>query len=81
MGAFWPALSHRRAPGVIMFIEDVDSRTKLASVGLGLTEAEARELRDVLETLLDDQEARHEHVSSADYQTELTVWISDRRAS
>jgi hypothetical protein len=59
-----------------MRIEDVDSGTQVKSLGLRLTAAEAAELRDALEALLaDPQTERHEHVSSADYQTEITVWI------
>ena len=58
-----------------MRIDDVNGRRPLAHVGLGLTEAEASELRDALDLLLGDSGERHEHVSSADYQVELTVWI------
>lgn len=60
-----------------MFIEDANTRTRLSSVGLGLTQDEARELRDTLEILLENPPGRHEHVSSSDYQTEVTVWIAD----
>lgn len=49
----------------------------LTSVGLGLTLAEARELRDALQSLIAKPAATHEHVSSADYQTEITVFIVD----
>jgi hypothetical protein len=44
---------------------------------------EARELRDTLDTLLDDPGERHEHVSSSDAQRELTVWSceADRRVT
>jgi ATP-dependent DNA ligase len=56
-------------------IEEVPAGRRLAHVGLGLTEAEAAELRDTLDTLLGDRAGRHEHVSSADFQTGLTVWI------
>jgi hypothetical protein len=62
-----------------MRIDDINGNTHLTHVGLGLTEAEARELRDTLDILLNDPEDRHEHVSSADYQTELTLWIQRRR--
>jgi hypothetical protein len=59
-----------------MRIDDVNQGRQLRHVGLGGTSDEAEELRDTLELLLSDTgEARHEHVSSADYQTELTVWI------
>jgi hypothetical protein len=58
-----------------MRIDDVVNQRDLPHVGLGLTESEAVELRDVLDTLLSDPEPRHEHVSSKDYGRELTVWI------
>jgi hypothetical protein len=58
-----------------MRIYDLKSKTPLSSVGLGLTASEARELRDSLDGLLGSPAGRHEHVSSADYQTELAVWI------
>lgn len=57
-------------------IDDINGNRELAHVGLALTEAEARELRDTIETLLTDPGERHEHVSSADYQTEITLWIT-----
>jgi hypothetical protein len=50
-----------------MQITGTDTRV-LNRVGLGLTETEARELRDTLTTLLEDSGNRHEHVSSSDYQ-------------
>ena len=61
-----------------MLIEDLPSRRRLDHVGLCLTEDEARELRDKLETLLAEQDSGHEHVSSADFQVEVTVWIERR---
>jgi hypothetical protein len=46
----------------------------LPSAFLWLTAAEASELRDALNDLLaTDQADWHAHVSSADYQTELTI--------
>jgi len=46
----------------------------LSSAFLWLTAAEAAELRDALTDMLaTDQTDWHAHVSSADYQTELTV--------
>jgi hypothetical protein len=50
-----------------MRIDDVKGSRQLSHVGLGLTEVEARELRDTLDLLLSDPIERHEHVSSADY--------------
>ena len=58
-----------------MRIDDVANERELRHVSLGLAESEAIELRDALNTLLGDPEPRHEHVSSADYDRELTVWI------
>ena len=48
---------------------------RLAHVGLGLREDEARELREDLDLLVSDSGLSHEHVSSADYQVEMTVWL------
>jgi hypothetical protein len=52
------------------------------SAYLFLTESEARELRDSIEGMLADRAAggsssRHEHVSSTDYQTEITIAWED----
>ena len=58
-----------------MRIDDTANSTELTHVGLGLTEDEARELRDTLDVLLEDPGARHEYVASSDYQRELTVWL------
>jgi hypothetical protein len=58
-----------------MQIDDVAGSRQLTHIGLGLTRAEAKELRDTLDLLLNDSVDTHEHVSSIDYQTELTVWI------
>lgn len=60
-----------------MKIENPKTKELLNSVGLGLTLSEARELRDSLEALLEDAKSRHEHVSSADQQQEITVWIDE----
>ena len=56
-----------------MRIDDTANDRELSHVGLRLTEAEARELRDTLETLLSDPGERHEHVASADFKIELTI--------
>lgn len=60
-----------------MLIEDFDNNQRLANIGIRLTEAEAREMIDSIQQLLDDAKnlGRHEHVSSDDYQTEISVWI------
>ena len=59
-----------------MRIDDFSEKRRLSHVGLGLTHTEAEELRNVLDVLLGADMERHEHVSSADYQTELTLWIT-----
>ncbi len=59
-----------------MEINDTENNRKLSHVGLGLTEGEARDLRDTLDTLLADPGERHEHVASIDFQTELTIWLA-----
>ncbi len=49
----------------------------LRRVNLTFTPSEAWELRDSLDDLLSAGDpARHEHISSADYQTELTVVVT-----
>ena len=62
-----------------MRIEDPDSNTVLKRIDVCLEESEAKELRDKLEILLRDSERgkrAHEHVSSADYKVEMTVWLN-----
>ncbi len=59
-----------------MQIQDEGGKIIATYACLQLTVPEAEELRDKIELLLDDQSAdRHEHVSSADFQTEITVWL------
>ena len=61
-----------------MEIHDPDNERHLSLVGLRLTRGEARELRDALDALLEKPfSGRHEHVSSADFQVEMSVWITD----
>lgn len=61
-----------------MKIEDPENKQNLSLVGLGLTRAEAAELRDILAALLENPfPGRHEHVLSEDYQVEVSVWIAD----
>ncbi len=60
-----------------MRIEDVASGRTIAAAGLELTVDEARELADSLAALLASPPGRHEHVSSADCRTELTVWLTE----
>ena len=58
-----------------MKIDDVADERQLTRIGIGLTDTEARELRDAIDQMLNDPGPRHEHVSSEDYEQELTVWI------
>ena len=58
-----------------MRIRDALTGQPIQMLELRLTVAEAIELRDDLEVLIDDRGDRHEHVSSADYQTELTISV------
>ena len=63
-----------------MRILDEPSDKVLGAVTLYLKESEAKELRAALEALLSgasksELDARHEHVSSDDYQKELTVCL------
>lgn len=60
-----------------MRITDLEAKRQLNLVELCLTRAEAQELQSDLDVLLTGGRDRHEHVSSSDYQTELTVWIDD----
>jgi hypothetical protein len=60
-----------------MRIENVNSGEQLTSVGLQLTRSEASELIDSLQAVLGGGVDRHEHVTSADYQKEITVWIQE----
>jgi hypothetical protein len=60
-------------------IEDPNSDTVLDRIDVCVEESEAEELRDKLEILLRDSERgerAHEHVSSADYKVEMTVWLN-----
>jgi hypothetical protein len=58
-----------------MRIHDTAADRKLAHLGLRLTEPEAMELRDALTGLINDPAERHEHISAANFQVDLTVWI------
>lgn len=58
---------------------DEESNRILNRVSVFLTESEANELRDTLDLLLKDSNVHHEHVSSDDFQKELTISIYDKR--
>lgn len=59
-----------------MHLEGLESGRELQSVGLGLTASEAEDLRGSLSVLLGGDRERHEHVSSSDYQREITLWLN-----
>lgn len=51
---------------------------QLRQIGLWLTPSEARALRDSLDDLLrTDEPSWHAHVSSADYETEISIARDD----
>lgn len=61
-----------------MEIHDPNNERYLSLVGIRLTNEEARELRDSLDALLENPfPGRHEHVASADFQVEMSIWIAD----
>ena len=62
-----------------MLIENKKSKETWHRVIIYLKLSEARNLRDSLNTLLGDPASgEHYHVSSQDYQREITVLISDK---
>jgi hypothetical protein len=60
-----------------MELRDAASATAIRRLEMALTRSEAEEMRDTLEILLAGDPGRHEHVPSADYQAEVTIWLSD----
>jgi hypothetical protein len=58
-----------------MRIMDAEKDQEIHSLSLTLTAAEASELRDSLQQLINQPEGNHAHVSSSDYQVELTVVV------
>jgi len=52
-----------------------DNDSTVQRLLLLLTQSEAVELKDSLELLLADSAGRHEHISSDDYQKEITIAI------
>jgi hypothetical protein len=55
---------------------DEDSDRSLSRVTLYLTIDEARELRSTLDAVVQDR-SRHEHISSNDYEKQITVCVYD----
>ncbi len=62
-----------------MEINTGDGNVPIANVYIRLTRPEAQELIGSLETLLKlpDSTGQHQHISSEDYQTEVTVWLEE----
>ncbi len=61
---------------ITLLLADNERKHNISQLDIILTVDEAKELRDKLEILLvDDSENAHEHVSSADYLTEITVQL------
>ena len=58
-----------------MRIWDETSQRRLNGVTLFLTADEAKECRGALDRLLQDAPNSHLHVSSADFQTEITLCV------
>jgi len=61
----------------MMLIENMATREKWDRVVLHLAKSEAAELRDALQTRLDSDPGRHEHVPDASYTKEITVVLAE----
>ena len=59
-----------------MFI--IDGKKKIDNISLLLTIEEAEELKDGISQLLSDDSLHHVHISSSDYQTEISVSIVEK---
>jgi len=62
-----------------MRILNDDSNEKLDTVSFFLTKQEAVQLHSDLEALIADPTKQHTHISSDDYQKEITVCIYDEK--
>jgi hypothetical protein len=60
-------------------ILDDESDKKLDSVSIFLTREEALQLRSYLNQLLSDPKLQHSHLSSIDYQKEITICLYDEK--
>jgi len=60
-----------------MRILNLDTNEKINQATIYLTNSEAKELKDSLDNLLEDN-SRHEHISDDSYQTEITVCIYEK---
>lgn len=61
-----------------MRLLDEDTDKKINHVSVFLTRNEGMNLRNALTDLLDHPENHHDHVSSEDYQKEITIAIYDQ---
>lgn len=62
-----------------MRILDDESDKKLDTVSIFLTQEEAVQLRGYLNQLLDNPKLQHSHLSSSDYQKEITLCLYDEK--
>lgn len=62
-----------------MRILDDKSDKKLDNASIFLTKEEAVQLRGYLNQLLDNPKLQHCHLSSADYQKEITICLYDEK--
>jgi hypothetical protein len=60
-------------------ILDDDSDKKLDNASIFLTKEEAVQLRGYLNQLLDNPKLQHRHLSSTDYQKEITICLYDEK--
>jgi hypothetical protein len=60
-------------------ILDDESDKKLDNVSIFLTKEEAVQLRGYLNQLLDNPKSQHSHLSSSDYQKEITICLYDEK--
>lgn len=62
-----------------MRILNDETNRKLNNVSLFLTKEEALQLRSYLNQLLDNPKLQHAHLSSEDYQKEITICLYDAK--
>ena len=62
-----------------MRILDDESNKKLDNVSFFLTEQEAIQLHSDLQELITNRKKHHAHISSDDYQKEITICIYDEK--
>lgn len=60
-----------------MRILDNDSNKKIDDITLYLKKRELIQLRSYIDQLLEDPQLQHSHLSSSDYQKEITLCIYD----